>query len=59
MHYNFETKAALDPSLMFLEMEGTLLTSALPLKQRGKMLFGVGGKWDKVVYVSVRQQRPH
>ena len=46
MHYNFENKAALDPSLMFLEMEGTLLTSALSLKQREKMLFGVGGKWD-------------
>lgn len=25
MHYNFETKAALDPSLMFLEVEGTFV----------------------------------
>lgn len=48
MHYNFETKAALDPSLMFLEVEGALLTSALLLKQSGQMLFGVVGKWDSV-----------
>lgn len=43
MHYNFETKAALDPSLMFLQVEGTLLTSALTLKQRARCCLELWG----------------
>ena len=39
MHYNFETKAALGPSLGFGEMrDGFLFTSTLSTRQREKSL---------------------
>lgn len=61
MHYNFETKAAIGPSLTFMEVEGIVhIHPAAP--ETGKdAVWDVGGTryGDEIVYINaVWQDRP-